>query len=335
MSEPPDSATERFSRFSSWANRIISASLGIVVTVVAALVIARLEAREPHLVYSSAESLPFNGPNGDVSIYQITITNDGKQEVNGVAAAVRVADCKINQYKVTANPLLSPTVAVSGDSLTIQIPGLNPAESVQISMLVSATQNAPARPQIALRGQGVNGTEKTQATSASLDTTLPYVSLLAATLAVLTTGSVASFLRSKAKSRPFGLPGSGDDQRQVLAYICRAHGLKDLADQFSAQTHETTFWAEADRLGQIAIDSNDEGKMGTIERALLALVEYRKVADISKAIVFYNVALISRTKKDDSAYKKYLALSKETAPNEIDRRLKVDPRFGPDKPLNV
>ena len=69
--------------------------------------------------------------------------------------------------------------------------------------------------------------------------------------------------------------------------------------------------------------------MTTIERSLLGLIEYRTMARTSKAIVYYNVALINRVKKDDVSYKKYLNLAKEISHDEIERRLKVDPRFNP------
>lgn len=328
MAEVPNSATERSSRRSEWGNRVVSAIFGIVVTVAGALILGKLQAHEPHLVYSSTESLPFNGPNGDVSIYQVTISNDGKREVNEVACAVRIPAAKIQQYKVLANPLLNVAVSVASDSLNIQIPNLNPSESVQVSLLAVGAPGLPTRPQVAARGRGITGTEKRQTSETASGDTLSLASLVVATsLAVFSTGFFMWLLRAKSASGSSF--GSGDDQRQILAYICRVYGLRDLADQYSAQTHETTYWAEADRLGQIATDSGDGERMAGIERALLGLIEYHKMARASKAVVCYNVALIKRAKRDDVAYREYLNLAKETARDEIERRLKVDRRFIP------
>jgi hypothetical protein len=325
MPDAPDSASERSSTKSQWNNRIISAVLGILVTVVAALILGRLQAREAHLIYSSSESLPFNGSNGDVSIYQVTISNDGKQEVNEVACSVRIPSAKIDQYRVTASPLLNVLVSVSGDSVSVQIPNLNPAESAQISLLATGVQALPARPEVALRGRGITGSEKTPSGEAPSESPIFYVSLATASLAVVLTGAFRTLLR-KGSSTGTSL-GSGDDQRQVLAYILRAYGLRELADQYSAQAHETTYWAEADRLGQIATDSKDVDTMGKIERALLGLIEYQGMAYASKAIVYYNVALINKFKNDDVNSQKYLGLAIKTDSSEIKQRLKVDPRF--------
>ena len=237
MAEPPDSATERSpSRKSEWGNRIISAIIGILVTVTGSLILVSLETREPHLVYSSTESLPFSGSNGEVSIYQVTVSNDGKKEAYDVACAIRIPAAKIEQYKVTASPLLNATGTVSGETVNVQVPNLNPSESFQISLLASGLQSLPARPQVSARGKGVVGTEKAPSTEQSPSEPIALITLGAASLAVVVTGVVARILR-KTVTGSTSLVGSGDDQRQVLAYVCRAYGLRDLADQYSAQSH--------------------------------------------------------------------------------------------------
>jgi hypothetical protein len=330
MADAPDSATERSpSRKSEWGNRIISAIIGIVVTVTGALILVALEEREPRLVYSSTESLPFSGSDGEVSIYQVTVSNDGKKEAYDVACAIRIPAAKVEQYKVTASPLLNALGTVSGDTVNVQVPNLNPSESFQISILASGPESLPGRPQVSARGKGIVGTEKAPSTGQSPSEPIAFITLGAASLAVVVTGLTARILR-RTRTISSISEGLGDDQRQVLAYVCRAYGLRDLADQYSRQSHETTYWAEADRLGQIAIDSGNEERMTTIERSLLGLIEYKTMARVSQAIVYYNVALINRSKKDDVACGKYLSLAKETSHTEIERRLKVDPRFSPE-----
>ena len=89
-------------------------------------------------MYWSTEALPFSGQNGNVSIYQISVSNDGKQEISDVACVIRVPGAKVDQYKVTASPLLNASTSIiSSDSVNIQIPNLNPSESVQIALLVT------------------------------------------------------------------------------------------------------------------------------------------------------------------------------------------------------
>jgi len=321
----PDSSGERSSVWSVWRDRIISAILAIAVTVIGALAVGWLRANEPHLIFSSTESLPFSGSSGEVSIYQVTLSNDGKKEAYDVACAIRIPDSKIDQYKVTADPLLNVSVSVLGDSLNLQIPNLNPAETIQISLLASATHKLPARSLVALRGRGIVGTERTQSPQESIFGTPPFTALAAAISALMMLPFFTSIVRGK--SIVGLIQGSGNDQRQVLAFVCRSNGLRDIADQYSAQIHETTYWAEADRLGQIAADSGDPERMASIERALMAVADCANIEKNSKAIVYYNVALIYRARKDDAGCKKYLALAKKTSQEEVTWRLKVDPRF--------
>jgi len=314
MTDNLSSVAEPTSTLSDWLNRLISAIVGIAVAVVGALIIGKVQAHEPHLVYSLVQSFPFRGSNGEVSIYQVTISNDGKREVYDVACMIRIPLSKIDQHVVTADPLLSVSEKLSGDSLSIQIPNLNPSESVQVSLLGSGA-GTPARPQIALRGRGTLGLEKTT------DSERPWIDRtwwVPTVLALVSAMLASQILTSRSRS---------GDQKENLAFVCRTSSLSDLADGYSARSHGTTsYWAEADRLGQIALDAGGE-RMILIERALSRLIEYAHVAQTSKAVVYYNLALINRAKKDQGAYTKYLQLAKKTSRDEIDRRLKVDPRF--------
>ncbi len=336
MPEAPDTLPGRATRKSEWPNRIISALLGIVVSVIVALILGRLQAREPHLVYWSTEALPFSGQNGNVSIYQISVSNDGKQEISDVACVIRVPGAKVDQYKVMANPLLNASTSISNDSVNIQIPNLNPSESVQIALLVTSSLTLPLHPEILARGKGITGTEKNLTKDEGAPTGILASTLFVATAAVALSGLFFSLLRHKSLANarkslanamePAGPPG--DDQRQVLAFICRVNGLRALADQYIAQTHETTYWAEADRLGQMGTDDPGGEQTAAIERVLEGLLAYNpQIAESSIAIVYYNLALISLTKKDKVANQKYLQLAKDISHDEIDRRLKVDKRF--------
>jgi len=196
----------------------------------------------------------------------------------------------------------------------------------------------PLRPEILARGKGITGTEKNLTKDEGAPTGIFASTLLVATAAVALSGVFFSLLRHKSMANarksladamqpePEGPPGN--DQRQVLAFICRVHGLRALADQYIAQTHETTYWAEADRLGQMGTDDPRGEQTAAIERVLAGLLDYNpKIAKASIAIVYYNLALINRAKKDEIASQKFLQLAKEISSNEVDRRLKVDKRF--------
>jgi len=336
MPETPDILPGRAAKKSEWPNRIVSALLGIVVSVLGSVILGRLQAREPHLVYWSTEALPFSGQNGNVSIYQVSVSNDGKKEISDVGCVIRVLGAKVDQYKVTANPLLNASTSISNDSVNIQIPNLNPSESVQIALLVTSSMTLPVRPEILARGKGITGTEKNMTKDEGAPTGIS--TLLVATAAVALSGVFLSLLRQKSMTNarkslvnamvPEAAGPPGDDQRQVLAFVCRVYGLRALADQYIAQTHETTYWAEADRLGQMGTDNPGGEQTAAIERVLAGLLDYNpEIAKASIAIVYYNLALISLAKKDKVANQKYIQLAKDISPAEINRRLKVDKRF--------
>jgi hypothetical protein len=325
-------------RSTSWGSLLLSALLGIIVTVVGALIVGRLQSREPNLLFASTESVPFNGPNNFVSIYQVTFSNDGKKEVDDVACVIRIPAAKVDQFKVSANPSLVVSGTASGDALRIQIPSLNPSEAVQVSLLASGSQSLPLRPEVSARGRGVTGAEKTQTNESPLSGASFFFMLIGvASSAVVTTGLFSRLLRKK--NIASGTTGSEadkvktgaeeHDQRQVLAYICRVSGLNELADQYSSEDRATSYWAEADRLGQIAAESGDPQTVKAIEYALLALTEYvGNIVESSLAIIFYNVARIKKVRGDEDGFAKFLELAKKTSRNIIESRLKIDHRFG-------
>lgn len=122
-------------------------------------------------------------------------------------------------------------------------------------------------------------------------------------------------------------PSGGADQRQVLAFLCRTHGLAHVADEYLAKTHEASYWSEADRLAEVAVTSGNAEQLVLTERVLLSLVEYSSMAVASRAIVYYNLALIARARKNAESVNRYLDLAKNDCPIDIEKRLRVDPRF--------
>lgn len=249
---------------------------------------------------------------------------------------IRVPGARVDQYKVIANPLLNASTSISNDSVNTQIPNLKPSESMQITFLVTRSMTFPSHPEILARGKGITGTEKNLTKDEGAPGGIFASTLFVATAAVGLSGLFLSLLRRKSLANaqnsladaivPEG--PRGEDQRHVLTFICRVHGLRALADQYIAQPHETTYWAEADRLGQMETDNPDGEQTAAIERVLAGLLDYDpQIAKPSIAIVHYNLALISLSRKDDVGRQKYLQLAKEISPAEISRRLKVDKRF--------
>lgn len=320
-----ESAVENEGSRGRWLERVVSAVLGIAVAVIAALVIGAFQTREPHLTYSSTDSVPFSGSNQEVSIYQVTLSNDGKKEVYEVASDIRIPYAKIDQLKLTADPLLAAAGTVSGDTLNVRVPSLNPSESVQVSVLASGSGTLPTRPQVTARGRGVVSSEKSKATiEKSWADTLPFMAIVAATLSLASAGIFQRIFRSKS-------PASARrslDQREALAHLCWAFGLTDLANKYADRAQETSYWQEADRLGQAAVDGGGE-RLIKIEQVLLSLVDFRGdvLQRASKAAVYYNLAIISQAQNNELDVKKYLRLARDASKDEVESRLKFDPRL--------
>jgi hypothetical protein len=145
---------------SVWWSRTISALLGIAVTVIGSLIIQKVQSREPHLTYSSVETVPFNGQNGVVGIYQVIVRNDGKREVEDVTSHIQIPGAKIEQYRIIVAPSLTTTTSENGDVIRVNLPSLNPGETAQISILASNPTSLPNHPEISVRAKGVNGVEQ-------------------------------------------------------------------------------------------------------------------------------------------------------------------------------
>jgi hypothetical protein len=143
-----------------WLSTIISAAIGITVTVAGTLIIGKLQSREPHLSYSIVSSIPFSGPNNVTCIYQISLTNDGKSEIENINFFVKIPSAKIEQYKTSIAPSITVAENISGDTLKVQIASLNPTDSATVSLLASGANSLPSRPDVSIHAKGINGEEK-------------------------------------------------------------------------------------------------------------------------------------------------------------------------------
>jgi hypothetical protein len=294
-----------------WLTALLSAVIGIAVTVVGAVILDKVRQREPHLVYSVADAPSFNGPTEAVSIYQVTVMNDGKGEVEKVSCAVRIPRAKIEQYR-TSGPTLVPIIGtLNGDTVLVDIANLNPQESVQISVLASGGY-LPSRPEITVRARGLSGVEE-----GATGTGQSQNSLWAAVGASLSSVALSFIIFFRTKRGGFG------SQKEVLAKLCRIHGLAEEADDYDNSNRSVQYYSEADRLTQWAIDNSSVDVREKVERVLLGLLA-EEVARSSKALVLCDLARLAAFKNDISSGRTYLASAKEIAADEVSSRLRTD-----------
>jgi hypothetical protein len=318
---PEVGGTEKTS--SVWLSRILSALLGIAVTVVGALIIQKLEAHDPHLSYSRTAAVPFSGQDRVVGIYQILLRDDGKKEAEDITCYIRIAGAKLEQYRVITVPSLVPTSTVISDSLTVKLPSLNPGESAQISMLATNPSWLPSIPEVSIRGKGITGEEQVAGTVQGSPEGIASLALVAAT-ALLSTFSIYRVLIKNLRS-------SGG-QNKELAGICKIHGMDARAAAYSSMKR-TTFYAEADRLGDEAIQSRDPNTKMEAKKILIALSGVSHVKDESKAIILYNLARIASQEGSEREAQLYTVKAKSLSPEEVEGRLRIDPILGAKSPL--
>ncbi len=144
-----------------WAKIAVSAFVGIAVTALGTVVATRFLSREPDLVYSVVESVPFTAPDKVLGIYQATIANEGQREVDEVLAVIRVPTSAVDRFKVIAPGSLRYDAKADGDVLRISMPMMNPGDSLSVSILATGVLfPLPSRPDVSVRARGLNGKEK-------------------------------------------------------------------------------------------------------------------------------------------------------------------------------
>ena len=333
-----DSSEQEAKRF-PWPTILISALATLLVSVLAGMVLFFLQAREPHLVFTAADTIPFSGTNRVIAVYQVSVTNDGKKSVDDVVCYIRIAGASIDQKRVFADPSLSYSDSVTGDAMRIEIPSLNPSESEQVSALASSQASLPSRPEVSVRGRGVMGEEKPRTTSENPFLLGFTISLLAVSAAL----ALRFVLRLVSRHGPASplvrliattLDGDqhSDDQRHVIAYVLRLHGLSTEADRLVSQPHKTSYWAEADRMAQMAVQTDDPQYAEKIRSALLTLVDYAAINPNSTAIVYYDLARVSAALGRAEEARAFLSRATKAMPKLIGKRISIDPllkSFGP------
>lgn len=235
----------------------------------------------------------------------------------------------MEQSRTAASPGINYSEVRQGDSVRVTVPNLNPSEAVQVSLVASSpSRRLPEEPDISVRGRGVLGkpeSDSVHGKESSLGNVLSIsaaaVSLTFVLVLVFQTYKVARGASSdkEAKSNR----GHRRGQRYVLAYLCRQFGLPKLADGYLERTAETTYWAECDRLGSLAIQ--DESLRKQIEEVLKHLPEYAEaISDNAKAVALYNLARIDACRADYENCKQHLNAALALSPDEINARLKLD-----------
>jgi hypothetical protein len=134
-----------------WPGVVIGLLSGLVVFIAGNLVVDWIRSDRPNLTYLAPDSIPFQGEAKKISTYQVIVTNEGKKAVDDVVCVVTVPDSRIEQNAVVpSSPSIEFHTAIGSDNLKLELPSLNPSESVQVSIVASGSNYLPIRPRVAL-----------------------------------------------------------------------------------------------------------------------------------------------------------------------------------------
>jgi hypothetical protein len=308
---------------------LISLGVGLLVVVVGGMIVYWWQSAAPDLVFSSPETIPYPGENRNVAVYQITIANKGKKLASSISCFVQVPGAHIDDKHLSVDKALKVTETITDEGYRLEVPELNPGESLVVSVLVSGKGTLPVKPEVHLRASGVSGRDET-GSSGPVDI-LRYPVWIAVVLALLGTfSSLASFVLRRNRrpvTSPVTTTASGKhsgDQRYVLAYLCGVSGLISEMDRLLSLGQETQYWAEADRLASVAIASGSGDTMESHKTVLKMLLLYADLASSSEGIVCYSIGRIAARQGHNAEAKEYLTLAKDKMSALFEQRLIVD-----------
>jgi hypothetical protein len=312
----------------NWQQILVTALITGIITVISGLIVFKFQEHEPKLTYSAIETIPFEGSNKVVGIYNVVLENEGKKDLKDVVCVVKISKSQIDQYKVSVNPANIHSETQKDDTLTVKLSGLNPSEEVTVSILASSQSTLPKRPEVALRAVGLTGTEKSSngKDGKFQDLLLTVAGGVLATLALLFT------LSSKLKGRVLGstvskiLPSEkhSGDQRNILAYLCNLFKLNEEEEKYRSLNYKVEYWSESDKLAMSAIESKSSDYSLKIDKLLRELTQYASMSDDSEAIVYYNIARVAAARGEHAIKDQYLKKASGIAPTIIAKRLDID-----------
>jgi len=311
----------------SFKNIIITAVIGAVITGVVTVgvnLITEFIKTEPvSLIYSVDNVVPFSGNSGTIGIYRLQIMNNGKKMIEEMALNVELQNAKIEQSNVSENNSLDYNEKIE-NGYKLYVKNLNPSESIAVSLLASSSNALPARPDINLRGKGIVGVEKANRAESGLQ------EILFKLLGPITASYATLFVLYFAIRNNFlGLGHTiGIKQKEIFAYLCGMHGLSDDFDRFANLHGDISFWFGADRLTYFALNSCNQDKCNKVRGVLIDLLKYNpNFAPSSRAIIYYNIAKLSKYLGNDEEKNDNLENARKLDAKTIKVRMEIDKYF--------
>lgn len=302
----------------NWKSIIATALITGVVTIVTGLLLYWYQNKEADIVYHTIQSIPFNGKDKKVSIFQADIQNIGRKEAEEIILVIDIRNGKIDQSILDINDTISHEEIRGVDSYTLKIKTLNPSELVKVSLLLDVLNDKKIKPNVSLRAKGVMG--RSQATEIFKLSPF-FIGLIA-----LYTGLVVSliFLRKRRINLIDLLRGRHTNQKHEIASALAIYGMPEKSKQYLKSNTSRMYWVEADQLTAEAIFSNNNEELKNTIKVLKVILD-RSISDSSAGILYYNISKLYKVNGNDTRSKDYLEKAILYNKSEIERRIKFDP----------
>ncbi len=213
--------------------------IGLVVGVLLTLFGFWLTARSPHLKVTVPETIMYKGEKNQVSILNVTVTNDGSKEAEEVECWLLIPGTKVQEVKAGPDQL-APVVTTKENKVQIAVKTLNPREDFTISALLNTPEKLTEQPKVEVRGKGVIGEREAKSQLSILEQIL--IIMLAVTLSGVASAIVQAQLlhkkeREERAENLLTLKKMTDEAKEVTA---EAKELVTRAEEEVAKTEELT-----------------------------------------------------------------------------------------------
>lgn len=307
----------------NWTQSILTAIITLIVSIGGGMILFNLQFQKPILVYKTEKILPFKSQTQNLNIYHFKFENNGNKLAEEISGNIQLFPAKIKDVNIKTDFPIN--IEISNDSLSLRFStnSLNPNETFKLSILATSEKNFPNTPIIKLRAKGLIG-EKIEE-NVNKNDEIPYEKYLILVVSLITT-VVALSTRGIIKNRGIGVKHS-DDQEKVIAFLCGIHNLDNQVDRLLSLKNKVSYWSESDRLTATAINSNNQENAKKVRDLLIDLLEYAKISNSSKGIIFYNLAKLEKILGNQAKSTEYIEKAKLEIPELLKTRIKIDPMF--------
>ncbi len=213
--------------------------IGLVVGVLLSLFGFWLTAKSPHLKVTVPETIMYKGEKNQVSILNVTVTNDGSKEAEEVECWLLIPGTKVQEVKAGPDQL-APVVTTKENKVQIAVKTLNPREDFTISALLNTPEKLTEQPKVEVRGKGVIGEREAKSQLSILEQIL--IIMLTVTLSGVASAIVQAQLLYKKEREEraeilLTLKKETDKAKEMTA---KAQELVTRAEEEVAKTEEIT-----------------------------------------------------------------------------------------------